>query len=296
MLPTTSVQALVVLCVASFLAPSAVTAKAYRPVLVMHGMNNNERGYQKNLDSLRSKYPGIYVKALAVMDDTSSITTPMDKQLAAVIEAVQSDPVIANATNGFNFYGESQGALLARAYVTVVNDPPVHNLVALNGPQNGVGECPTIEAKYFKFLCGDLGTALDIYQWPFCSFCSYWRGKDKATYLAKSKWLADVNNQRSVNETRRQHMISLNKYMCTRALRDEIVQPSQSAWHTYWKWGDDSRSTVMNLSDTEDYKNDVLGLKTLDERGDLVLNEFNGSHVSYDMDWWNTNVLPMFDN
>ena len=154
--------------------------KSFRPVVVMHGMNNNERGYQKNIDAIKAAYPGIYVTALAVYDDKSSILTPMDKQLAGVVEAIRNDPKLAQ---GFNFYGESQGALLAGTYVSTCNDPPVYNLVALNGPQNGVGECPTIELQPLKEWCGDLGTALDIYDWPFCSFCSYWRGKDQAKYL-----------------------------------------------------------------------------------------------------------------
>merc|ERR1711988_234183 len=123
-----------------------------------------------------------------------------------------------------------------------------------------------------KQLCGALGTELQIYHWPFCSFCSYWRGIDKHTYLSNSQWLADINNDKSLNQTRRSNMISLNKYMATVALKDDTVQPPQSAWHTYWEWGDVTRSKIMNLTDTEGYKNDVLGLKTLDERGDLILN------------------------
>lgn len=265
----------------------------YRPVVIMHGMNSDERGYKRNVDAIKAKYPGIYVANLAVYDDLSSMLTHMDKQIAAVIAAIKKDPKLSK---GFNFYGESQGALLARAYVTLSNDPPVYNLVAMNGPQNGVGECPTIEVPVIKQLCGDLGTALEIYHWPACSFCSYWRGKNKTTYLDNSQWLADVDNERTVNQTRRQNMISLNKYMATVALRDTIVQPAQSAWHTYWYWGDESRSKVMNLTETDGYKNDVLGLKTLDERGDLILNSFDGTHCGYQMSWWNATVLPMFDN
>merc|ERR1719446_809891 len=100
----------------------------------------------------------------------------MKEQLAAMTKAIQSD---ANLAKGFNFYGESNGALLARAYVATVNDPPVYNLVALNGPQDGVGECPSVEVPGIKQLCGDLGADLQIYHWPFCSFCGYWRGKNK---------------------------------------------------------------------------------------------------------------------
>jgi palmitoyl-protein thioesterase len=271
---------------------------AFRPVVIMHGMGNNERGYQKNIDAIRAAYPGIYVKALAVYDDKSSYLTHMDKQLAGVVAAIQADDKLSQ---GFNFYGESQGALLARTYVSTHNEPAVHNLVALCGPQNGVGECPSVEVPGIKQACGDLGSDLDIYKWPFCSFCSYWRGVDEAKYLDKSQWLAAVNNDRfnqtgGMNETFRRNMVSLNKYMVTYAERDEVVQPPKSAWHTYWRWGDYGRSAVMNLSETETYKHDVLGLKTLDERGDLIMNSFNGSHVSYQMEWWETNVLPMFNN
>ena len=136
----------------------------YRPVVIMHGMNNNEHGYNKLIDVLERQYPGIYVTALAVYDDTSSMLTPMDKQLAAVTAAIQSNPKLQS---GFNFYGESQGALLARAYVTTSNNPPVHNLVALCGPQAGVGECPTIDGPW-KNVCGDLGTDLVRGCWWGC--------------------------------------------------------------------------------------------------------------------------------
>ena len=109
---------------------------------------------------------------------------------------IQADPVLVNAPNGINFYGESQGALLARAFVTVTNSPKVHNLVALNGPQNGVGECPYIDLGPLTHICGDAGSALDVYHWPFCSFCTYWRGKDKASYLKVRLAMYSSNNVR----------------------------------------------------------------------------------------------------
>lgn len=276
----------------AFCAAVSAAAAAYRPVVIMHGMNNGGGGYQKNIDALKAKYPGIYVTSLYVYDGSSSETTKMDKQLAAMTAAIQKD---GNLSRGFNFYGESQGALLARAFVTTSNVPPVYNLVALNGPQAGVGECPNVEVPVIKQLCGNLGTDLDIYHWPFCSFCSYWKGRKEDVYLKNSEWLADVNNDRTINQTRRQNMISLNKYMATVALRDTMVQPAQSAWHTYWHWDDASRSTVMPLNETEGYTSDALGLRTLDARGDLILNSFDGGHTEYTMDWWNEHVLPMFD-
>ena len=91
-------------------------------------------------------------------------------------------------------------------------------------------------------------------------------------------------------------MISLNKYMATYASKDTVVQPAQSAWHSYWHWNDTWRSSIMLLNETEGYKDDRLGLKTLNERGDLILNWFDGDHLKYNMSWWNENILPMFDD
>jgi len=135
-----------------------------------------------------------------------------------------------------------------------------------------------------------------IYHWPFCSFCSYWKGADQDEYLANSQWLAGVNNEKQPNATRRERMISLNKYMATYSTEDHIVQPPQSAWHTYWAWNDTSRGKVQDLNATEGYKEDFIGIRTLDQRGDLLLNYYEGGHVGYNLSWWNATVLPMFAN
>jgi len=262
-----------------------------RPVVMMHGVTGHASDVQKNADAVQARCPGTYVKLLKVYEGESGLLASMEPQLSLFTSLVQSDEQLVH---GFNLYGESQGGLLARAFVVTSNKPPVHNLVSVNGPQAGVGECPKVEVPKIKQLCGDLGTDLQIYKWPFCSFCSYWKGKDKQGYLGDSQWLADINNDRKINETRRDNMMSLNKYMATVALQDTIVQPPWSAWHSYWAWG--SKRKVMNLNETDGYKSDALGLKTLAERGDLILNSFDGGHLRYTMDWWKTNVLPMLDN
>lgn len=265
----------------------------YRPVVMMHGMNQDENHLNRNMDALRQRYKGIYVISLNISDGWRSMVTHVEDQVQAVKAIVESDPRLAN---GFNFYGESQGALIARAFVTVHNKPPVYNLIAINGPQAGVGECPKVEAPIVKQVCGILGTDLSIYHWPGCAFCDYWKGSNKELYLERSRWLADRNNDRVINQTYRNHMISLNKYMVTVALNDTIVQPPQSAWHTYWQWGNKWRSHLMELNETEGYQTDALGLKTLHERGDLIMNSFVGHHLGYTMEWWTQTVLPMFDN
>merc|ERR1712013_849331 len=112
---------------------------------------------------------------------------------------------------GFNFYGESQGGLEARSWVGLYNYPQVYNLVAISGPQEGVGLCPeTAGIPIVKQVCAGGAPALDIYDWPDCSFCNYWHGEKKKN-LKKSKFLAMINNAgENKDEKIRQNMMSLN--------------------------------------------------------------------------------------
>jgi palmitoyl-protein thioesterase len=240
-------------------------------------------------------YPGIYVNRLQVECGSVSATTHMDTQMEAVNAAIRADPSLRN---GFNFYGESQGALEARVYAMKYNDPPVFNLVALNGPQEGVGLCPKVDFPVIKDVCANGAPVLGIYGWPACSFCSYWKdNRNEKEYRKKSRWLASVNNEGSgtPNPLYKKNMLSLNKYMVTVALQDQVVQPKESAHHRFWAWGDRSRTKIAAFNDTDGYKTDAIGLKTLYERGDMIFNEFNGPHTGYNDSWWIANVLPLFN-
>jgi palmitoyl-protein thioesterase len=248
--------------------------------------------YQKNIDWLRAAYPGIYVKNINLYPGPPSTLTKMKPQFQRLVMAIKADRMLQD---GFNLYGESQGALLARVYVSEHNDPPVYNLIAVSGPQSGVGACPTIEIPGIKEICERGAGVLDIYQWPKCSFCDYWKGVNEDKYLRLNQWLKDVNNEVAQKDmARSQRMATLNMYMASAGSADKVVQPRESAWHTFWPWG--KRTNVMDLHDTEGYKGDWLGLNTLDKQGKLILNMYEGEHTSYNKSWWNEVVKPMFNN
>lgn len=90
-------------------------------------------------------------------------------------------------------------------------------------------------------------------------------------------------------------MKSLNAYMASAASGDQVVQPKESAWHSYWQWGG-PRSNALLLNQTEGYLGDWLGLRTLDSQGKLTLNMYQGGHLEYEPSWWLANILPMLNN
>merc|ERR1712224_66014 len=92
-------------------------------------------------------------------------------------------------------------------------------------------------------------------------------GSNEKEYLQKSKFLSVANNaQEQKDDKIRKNMMSLNFYMASAGSDDKIVQPRESAWHTFWPWGGPQKEeAVMDWRKTDSYKGDWLGLKTLDE-------------------------------
>lgn len=264
----------------------------WRPVVIMHGMGAVPHHHEKNVLWLRNAFPGIYVKVLNIYPGFVSETTGMSEQMHRINQAIQVDPMLED---GFNFYGESQGALEARVWTQEYGSPAVHNLVALSGPQAGEGECPRIDS-HVQTVCADAAATLKIWNWPRCSFCDYWKTLSKETYLKNSNWLADINNDReSKEEYKSQNMRKLNLYMTSVGTGDEVIKPKESAWHTFWYW-EGNRSVVEDPVQTESYLGDWLGLRTLDEQGKWIRNVYDGGHCGYNESWWRASVQPVLGN
>lgn len=257
------------------------------PVVFMHGMGDagDNSGMQEICKHMADTY-NVYTVCLDVDDGFSSITTVMDDQLAALTKIVQSDPKLAG---GFNAMGMSQGGLLMRSYINRVNNPPVSRYVSLCGTQNGVDECPSIS----YVICPIWRYVMNPYKTEIV-FSDYWKDStDEATYLKESRFLADVNNEKETkNATYRNNMLGLNMYMLIEANPDGMVYPHASESHGYYKWGTDKSSDVQLMRDTEAYKGDWLGLKTLDQQGRIVELKYQGQHMQIPSDMLFNQVLP----
>jgi palmitoyl-protein thioesterase len=291
----------------------------YVPVVLMHGLFMTHVHMQHIERRLKRAYPGIIVVNLQIHDDHfGSFFTPMNVQLERVARAIQSD---SRLQDGFDFYGESLGGLLARAYVNKYNTPRVHNLISMNAPQAGIGSNPIPRNPiysqgytlvfpllaiygFIETIFPRLAHWLFVYDWPNCSWCGFWKDNRHGidSYREQNTWLAGISNELEKEKNKelyRANMLSLNKYMCIRATKDWVISPSFSAHHRFWKWEDAGRTdkTIPYLNETQGYKEDVLGLRSLDERGALILAEFNGNHQAYSYGWWDKHVmLPMLGN
>jgi palmitoyl-protein thioesterase len=292
--------AVLLAAVAALCLLSAVSAVQYRPVVVMHGIGASNDTMVSLVSWITSTYPGIYVRNMEIgngQPDSSKLH--MDDQVRMFCENVASDPHLAN---GFNLLGYSQGSLVTRGYIERCDvSGLVYNYITLGGIHEGVFSAP-----YVSFLPKEIFNVLsdivyeDWFQHGNYSFAGYWKDpKQYDKYLAKSSFLADINNERDTkNPDYKKRLSSLNTFVMVDSTHDYIVFPIKSGWFQFFAVG--STSNVVDLKDSDTYKGDWLGLRTLDEAGKLHFYTATCTHPDYpdapDEDFFRKNILQYFNN
>jgi len=245
---------------------SFINAVEYRPIVIMHGITTDNTPMNLLVSWIQEALPGAYVVNMEIGNGKiDSIFMSMDEQVNEYAAKVAADPKLAN---GFNAIGFSQGTLVTRAYVQKFNNPPVYNYISWNGPQAGQFGTPFVNIKWIDKV---LGTS-PYTSWAQSTFSAaqYW--KDPYTiekYLDKSQFLADLNNERQIkNPVYRERIASLNAFIMSYSTEDSTIVPKESGWFSFYANG--TQSTIVPLEEQQQYTEDWIGLRTLDERGKLI--------------------------
>ncbi|PNJ89759.1 PPT1 isoform 6, partial [Pongo abelii] len=97
----------------------------------------------------------------------------------------------------------------------------------------------------------------------------YWHDPIKEdVYRNHSIFLADINQERGINESYKKNLMALKKFVMVKFLNDSIVDPVDSEWFGFYRSGQ-AKETIP-LQETSLYTQDRLGLKEMDNAGQLV--------------------------
>lgn len=113
----------------------------------------------------------------------------------------------------------------------------------------------------------------------------YYRDPDRMNdYLATNRFLADINNEipDEQNATYAKNLAALNNLVLVLFSNDTLVEPKESSWFGSYAPSDETFSgerTIIPMRMQELYVHDTIGLKSLDERGGVVLNTCKGVHM-----------------
>eukprot|EP01135_Chromosphaera_perkinsii_P002162 Nk52_evm96s217 gene=Nk52_evmTU96s217 len=278
-------------------------SKTPLPVVMWHGMGDNccsKNSMGKIKKFIEENLPGVYIVSLMIgenpeKDSKNSFFMPVNDQIDAVCKQLEDDPKLKDTE--INVIGFSQGAQFLRAYVERCNSPKVRNMISIGGQHEGVFGIPNCVGKHsgwcnFTKKLIEMGAYKSFVQNRVVQ-AQYWHDPlNEKEYVKNSVFLADINNEKSINPNYKANMLSLNRFVMVKFSKDTYVDPHESEWFGFYRSG--QKKEIEPFTERPLYKEDRLGLKQLNEEGKIVLLEVDGDHLQFGLDWLKSEIIDKF--
>lgn len=242
---------------------------------------------------------GVYVQSLEIgsniVEDTENgFLMNANDQITLVCQKLKNDTKLAN---GFNSIGFSQGGQFLRTVAQRCPSPPMLNLISVGGQQQGVYGFPRCPGDN-ETLCNIVRQLLNY--GAYVSFvqnhlvqAEYWQDPlNMAEYRSKSVFLADINQENTVNAAYKENLLKLKNLVLVKFLQDSMVQPRESEWFGFYKEG--QTKDVLPMEQTALWMEDRLGLQKLNATGRLHFLASPGDHLQFTDQWFIDNVINKF--
>lgn len=113
----------------------------------------------------------------------------------------------------------------------------------------------------------------------------------EAVYREVSVFLADINQERTFNETYRTNLLKIRNLVLVEFLKDTMVYPHESEQFGFYAENDTSR--IIPLRESQLYIKDLLGLKVLDQQSRLKFFQIDADHLRFTDEWFIENIIPL---
>ena len=251
------------------------------PVAILHGIGDScsNSGMSDFTDYFSQNLGGVYTVCIESGGGAQDFFTSFKYQSEKACEKIKSDP---NFQWDFSVVGLSQGALIARYIIEKCEmKGSVKRYISIGGPQMGVGSMPqctsgiickainrligmAVYSSYIQGLVGPAGYYKDITNY--------------STYLQYSSFLSDLNNEKDNKTSRhKDRFMALQKVVLIKFSEDTMIIPRETAWFQFY----DNDKNVVDLKNSDFYKNDYIGLKTLDDQNKINFVEIQGNHLDF---------------
>ncbi|CAK9795894.1 Palmitoyl-protein thioesterase 1 [Anthophora quadrimaculata] len=272
------------------------------PVVLWHGMGDSccfsfSLGAIKKL--IEKTIPNIYVHSIRlgnneVEDVEHSYFGDINEQIEKVCQKLSQNEHLKDEYNAIGF---SQGAQFLRAVVQRCPNIRIKNLISLGGQHQGVFGLPNCGSAK-RNVCNYInrlikyGAYLPFVQDNFIQ-ATYWHDPyQEEEYKNKSTFIADINNERYINETYKENLQKLQSMVLVKFEKDTMVWPRESEWFGFYKPGQGIE--VQTFQESDLYRKDRLGLRTLYEMGKMHFLSVPGNHLQFTENWFVDNIIKAY--
>ena len=174
--------------------------------------------------------------------------------------------------------------------------PPARSLVTLGAPHRGVFGLPGCSTAWCAMVRSLLSwAAYTDWLQSRLTPAQYWHDPTQpANHAARSTFLAPINNAaRGRRDPRlRRNLLRLQRLVLVAWAGDTFLQPANTAHFGYYRPG--QAVHMEQLEESPLWRQDWLGLRQLDARGDLHRLTMEGDHMNLDIDWIRKNIVIPF--
>ena len=247
------------------------------PVAVFHGLGDNCSN--PGMKSFTEKIGKELNTVAHCFESGAGFLESFEKQCEQACSGIQNNPSFQEE---FSVIGLSQGALIARYIIEMCNlKGYATRFVSVGGPQMGVSKFPHCPKNTpFCFLLNSI-TDTSVYSPEIQKSvgpAGYFRTNKKIEkYIEKSTVLAPLNNESQKSSNKKTRFLLLEKIQLIMFSKDTMIIPKETAWFGYY----DENNNTQAVYNSDLYKNDLIGLKTLNEKGKVNFDSINGDHLQF---------------
>jgi palmitoyl-protein thioesterase len=267
----------------SFIFSLDSVSSSYLPVAIIHGFRQMCSKYDLiSLEQYIGNRTGEYSKCMETGGGSIDISRSFYDQAKKACELISQDDHYKN--KNFAIVSISQGSVLARYVIEKCKMPDnrrVSVFVSIGGPVAGTHQLPHCQRGV---TCHILNSLVDWFVYrgniqEIIGPAGYFRVSNHLeNYKESNSLLLDINNQgKTFDEEAKNRFKSLDLMVLIAFKRDTMISPKESAHFGEY----DDNHKLVDMKDTEFYKNDLFGLKTLDEANKIKKFWVDDLHCRY---------------
>ena len=261
------------------------------PVAIIHGFQQScSDDTLKSLEGYIKSKTNQHSRCIETGGGNLDISRSFNDQAKKACEIISQD---TNYNTDFAIVSISQGSVLARYVIEKCEmTGRVKVFVSIGGPVGGTHQLPHCQRGV---TCHILNSFADWFVYKgyvqdTMGPSGYFRVSNHVDKYKDSKsLLLDVNNQgKNIDNDAKTRFASLDKLVLIAFKKDTMISPKESAHFGEYN----KKHEVVDMKDTEYYKNDLFGLKTLDEANKIIKFWVDDEHCRFNFADINLYVIP----